>query len=100
MDNVLVAVRARPLSLSESSAGCKNIVTKPNNSPQIIVNSSKQEVFTFNYAFSQDDSQEMVYANAVKPIVKRIFEGTVQPTILFLCRYLLNKNKKYINLRL
>lgn len=75
MDTVSVAVRVRPLVTSESNRGCKNIVAKPNNSAQIIINNSKQDVFTFNYAFSEDDSQEMVFTNAVKPIVKRIFEG-------------------------
>lgn len=83
MDTVSVAIRVRPLVPTERDRGCKNIVAKPNNSAQIIINNSKQDVFTFNYAFSPDDSQEMVYANAVKPIVKRIFEGT-PPNIQFL----------------
>lgn len=85
-DSVKVAVRVRPLVKSEIVRGCQNILNKNQNSAQISINNNaiKQEMFTYDYAFSPDESQEMVYANAVRPIVKKIFQGKLNVEELLL----------------
>lgn len=76
MDTVQVAVRIRPLVASETSKGCQSILSKTSNSAQIIVNSGKEnDMFTYNHVFASDETQEMVYANCVKPIVQKLFQG-------------------------
>lgn len=88
-DSVKVAVRVRPLVKSEIVRGCQNILNKNQNSAQISINNNatKQEMFTFDYAFSPDESQEMIYANAVKPIVKKIFQGKLNTEIIATSTY-------------
>lgn len=80
-DCVRVAVRVRPIVQSEQDRGCRDVIRRPNNSAQIVVENKltsttqKKDAFTYNYAFSSDDTQEMVYANAVKPIIQKLFDG-------------------------
>lgn len=81
-DCINVAVRIRPLVPSEEMKGCQQIVEKVNNRPQVVINGGKNgDVFTFNHVFSQFETQEMVYYNAVKPIVLNLFKGNAE--ILF-----------------
>lgn len=73
---VQVAIRVRPLVTSENARGCQNIIQKTPSQPQISVNSgSKNDLYTFNYVFAPEDTQEMVYENAVKSMVLSLFQG-------------------------
>lgn len=73
---VKVAVRVRPLVESERVRGCENIIQKTPSQPQLCVNSGKKnDLYTFNYVFAPEDTQEMVYENAVKSMVHKLFEG-------------------------
>ncbi|XP_058817650.1 chromosome-associated kinesin KIF4-like [Topomyia yanbarensis] len=78
-DSVKVAVRIRPLSDQEQDRGCRIVVDQPNPLEQQIVIgngiSGKPEAFTFNYAFSPDDNQEQLYENAVRPLLRKLYEG-------------------------
>ncbi|KAJ6639116.1 Chromosome-associated kinesin KIF4, partial [Pseudolycoriella hygida] len=77
MESVQVAVRVRPLVATELSRGCKDIVIKTINEPQVVVQSSSKtsDMYTFNYVFGQHETQEMVYSNAVKPLVLKLLKG-------------------------
>lgn len=76
-DNVKVAVKVRPLSLRESTAGNKCVVDKIPGHPQLILNrtDSKEEAFTFNYVFGEDDSQIKLYDECVKGMLDNLFKG-------------------------
>lgn len=54
MESVQVAVRVRPLVASESARGCKDIVVKTINEPQLVVQSSSKssDMYTFVINFS------------------------------------------------
>lgn len=75
--SVQVAVRIRPLVTSELTRGCESIVKKTPSQPQVIVNSGGKnaDMYTFNHVFAPDDTQEMVYENAVKTMVDKLFKG-------------------------
>lgn len=74
--SVKVAVRVRPLVASEHSRGCENILQKTPSQPQVFVTSgSKNDLYTFNYVFAPEDTQEMLYENAVKSMVLKLFQG-------------------------
>lgn len=74
---VKVAVRIRPLVNSELSRGCESIVRKTPHHPQItVVSGGKQnDVFTYNFVFAPEDTQEMVYENTVRTMVLKLFQG-------------------------
>lgn len=75
-DSVKVAVRIRPLVKTEIERGCQTCLDVVPGEPQIIVcNTAK--VFTFNYVFSSDVSQEEFYDTAIKDMVKNIFQGKI-----------------------
>lgn len=74
-DSVKVAVRIRPLVKSEIARGCDSIVQKTPLQPQITLNSGTNSVYTFNYVFAPEDTQEMVYENAVRSMVLNLFKG-------------------------
>lgn len=89
-DSVKVAVRIRPLVKSEVTRGCDSIVQKTPFQPQITLNSGSNSAYTFNYVFAPEDTQEMVYENAVKSMVLNLFKGqsstcTLLHLDLFLC---------------
>lgn len=75
--SVKVAVRVRPLVESEKNRGCQNIARKTPNQPQVVVNSGskKNELFTYNYVFTPEDTQETVYENSIKTMVTKLFKG-------------------------
>uniref|UniRef100_A0A336K1S3 CSON003310 protein n=1 Tax=Culicoides sonorensis TaxID=179676 RepID=A0A336K1S3_CULSO len=71
--NVQVAVRIRPLVNSEIIKGCQEVVWKTDGVPQ--VNVRDKDAYTFNHVFTQSDSQETVYCDAVEPMIKNLFHG-------------------------
>ncbi|XP_037030847.1 chromosome-associated kinesin KIF4 isoform X2 [Bradysia coprophila] len=77
MESVQVAVRVRPLVASELTRGCKDIVAKTPNEPQVVVQSSTKtsDTYTFNYVFGQHETQEMIYSNSVRPLVLKLLKG-------------------------
>lgn len=75
-DCVKVAVRIRPLVSSEEQRGCQNVVDKTPNVPQVLIDGGRSnEMYTFNYVFSQDDTQETIYDNAVEGLLEPLFKG-------------------------
>lgn len=75
-DCVKVAVRIRPLVPSEEQRGCQNIIDKTPNVPQVLIDGGhSNEMYTFNYVFSQDDTQETVYDDAVESLLDPLFKG-------------------------
>lgn len=72
-DCIKVALRVRPLVRSEVERGCRSIVAKTRDTAQVVVNNKDQ--FTFNFAFSPDETQEMIYVNAIKPLVLKLIKG-------------------------
>lgn len=76
-ESVKVAVRIRPLIDSENNTGCRSIVNKTPTQPQVIVNSGAKTLptFTYNHVFAPEDTQEMIYENAIRNMVLKIFDG-------------------------
>lgn len=76
-DTVKVAVRIRPMINSEKGRGCRSIVTKTATQPQVVVSSGPKttEKYTYNYVFAPEDTQEMIYENAVRSMVLKLFDG-------------------------
>lgn len=74
---VRVAVRVRPLVNSEINRGCQNIATKTPNQQQIVVNAGlkSNKMYTFNYVFAPEDSQRMIYEDAIRSMVENLFKG-------------------------
>lgn len=81
---VKVAVRIRPLVEAENKRACQSIVQKTPNQSQVQVESGNpNHLFTFNYVFAPEDTQEMVYENAVKSMVLHLFQGLLRFSIFF-----------------
>ncbi|XP_055530978.1 chromosome-associated kinesin KIF4 [Wyeomyia smithii] len=78
-DSVKVSIRIRPLNNREKDRGCGIVVEQPNPSePQVVIGngiSGKPEAFTFNYVFSPDDGQELLYESSVRPLLEKLFAG-------------------------
>lgn len=78
-DSVKVAIRIRPLNGREKERGCRMVVDQPSlTEPQIVIGngiSGKPEAFTFNYVFSPTDGQELLYENAVRPLLAKLYAG-------------------------
>lgn len=74
---VRVAVRVRPLVPSEIDRGCQNIASKTPNQQQIMVNAGlkSNKMFTFNYVFTPEDSQRLIYENSIRSMVENLFKG-------------------------
>ncbi|XP_011144099.1 chromosome-associated kinesin KIF4 [Harpegnathos saltator] len=73
-DTVRVALRIRPLVVSEIEKGCQMCLDIIPGEPQIrILNSDKS--FTYNYVFSPDVGQEEFYNVAIKRLIDNIFQG-------------------------
>lgn len=73
-DTVRVALRIRPLVVSEIEKGCQICLDVIPGEPQVrILNSDKS--FTYNYVFSSDVEQEEFYDVAVKKLIDNIFQG-------------------------
>ncbi|XP_032669022.1 chromosome-associated kinesin KIF4 isoform X1 [Odontomachus brunneus] len=73
-DTVRVALRIRPLVISEIEKGCQMCLDVIPGEPQVrILNSDKS--FTYNYVFSPDVEQEEFYDVAIKRLIDNIFQG-------------------------
>jgi kinesin family protein 5 len=71
--NIRVVARFRPLNDSEERAGSKNIVKFPPDQEETILISGK--VYVFDKVFRSDATQEKVYNEAAKEIVKDVLSG-------------------------
>jgi hypothetical protein len=74
--NVKVAVRCRPLSKTEISKGCANIVSiTPTSVTLKLIEKNEDKVFTFDHCYYVDTTQEQVYNDLGRSIVLQAFEG-------------------------
>ncbi|XP_044019738.1 chromosome-associated kinesin KIF4 [Aphidius gifuensis] len=71
-DSVRVAVRIRPLVDSERTKGCVDCLNLTPGQPQIRVS---DKAFTYDYVFGSSTEQDVVYNEAVEPMVNNIFKG-------------------------
>jgi hypothetical protein len=75
-DCVQVAVRIRPLVGRENDQGMQSIVHKSKDEPQVVVGEGRlNEVFTFNHVFDRIMPQKMVYDDAIKGMLDKLFQG-------------------------
>ncbi|CAD8070677.1 unnamed protein product [Paramecium primaurelia] len=82
-DRIVVAIRKRPLSQKEIIKKEEDIIIVQNDN-SVIVKEIKQKVdltkyieehqFNFDLAFNQNHSNEQVYINAVRPIIRAAFQ--------------------------
>ncbi|XP_055371122.1 chromosome-associated kinesin KIF4-like [Condylostylus longicornis] len=72
-DCVKVALRIRPLVKTEIDKGCQEIVSKINGESQVFV--KNHDSYTFNYVFGKNESQIIVYEEAVKSMISKLFKG-------------------------
>lgn len=69
-----VAVRCRPLVEKELTEGCQTCLQFMPGEQQIII--GKDKAFTFDFVFEPTSEQQLVYQDAVVPLVKGLFKGT------------------------
>lgn len=73
---IKVALRVRPQSKNELARGCQSIVSKTRNDNQIIIDGFRsKELYTFNYVFDVEDTQQTIYESSVEPMLTKLFEG-------------------------
>lgn len=72
-DCVRVAIRIRPLVKTEIERGCQSTIDRIPGQPQLTVN--KADGFTFNYVFDPNDSQDVLYKQAVYEMTDKLFKG-------------------------
>ncbi|XP_055843322.1 chromosome-associated kinesin KIF4 [Episyrphus balteatus] len=72
-DCVRVAIRIRPLVKTEIERGCQSTIERIPGQPQLTVN--KTDGFTFNYVFDPNDSQDVLYKDAVYEMTDKLFKG-------------------------
>ncbi|KMQ85555.1 chromosome-associated kinesin kif4 [Lasius niger] len=73
-NTVCVALRIRPLVISEIEMGCQMCLDVVSGEPQVrICNTSK--AFTYNYVFPPKVGQEDFYNIAIKQLIDNIFQG-------------------------
>ncbi|KAK4884404.1 hypothetical protein RN001_000675 [Aquatica leii] len=73
-DSVQVAVRIRPLVVSEISRGCQDILEVFTDINQIRIKDS-DKAFTFNHVCDTLTSQDTFYDTCVKHLVSNLFKG-------------------------
>ncbi|CAF3884398.1 unnamed protein product [Rotaria magnacalcarata] len=71
--NIRVVARFRPLNDSEERAGSKSVVKFPADQDETVLISGK--VYVFDKVFRPDSTQEKVYNEAAKEIVKDVLSG-------------------------
>ncbi|CAF3308219.1 unnamed protein product [Rotaria socialis] len=71
--NIRVVARFRPLNDSEERAGSKSVVKFPADQEETVLISGK--VYVFDKVFRPDATQEKVYNEAAKEIVKDVLSG-------------------------
>ncbi|XP_058066129.1 chromosome-associated kinesin KIF4A-like [Anopheles bellator] len=75
---VKVAVRIRPMTSSEAIRGCQSVVEiSPPDQPQVVIcgGNKPSDIFTYNFAFAPDASQEDLYESVVSQLLSKLFEG-------------------------
>lgn len=70
---VKVAVRVRPLLSKEILHNHQVCVRLVQNANQVII--GKDHVFTFDFVFGKNSTQEEVYAVCIKPLLVSLTEG-------------------------
>lgn len=78
--NVRVAIRCRPMSSKETARGCTSIIDFPGpRAIHIRPPPDKQDRgekdFTFDFSYSQDTTQDLVYSDIGMPIIKQALDG-------------------------
>ncbi|OMJ21376.1 Kinesin-like protein KIF21A [Smittium culicis] len=73
LSNVKVALRVKPLSKTEIDRGEKSCITIIPGTNQISIGSDRS--FTFDYVFSDSNSQADIYNDCVKPLVFQFLNG-------------------------
>lgn len=73
MEEIPVAVRVRPLLSKEILHNHKVCVRLVPNAKQVII--GKDHVFTFDFVFAKNSTQEEVYAVCIKPLPVSLTEG-------------------------
>ncbi|CAF1410976.1 unnamed protein product [Adineta ricciae] len=71
--NIRVVARFRPLNESEERAGSKSVVKFPADQDETVLISGK--IYVFDKVFRPDATQEKVYNEAAKEIVKDVLSG-------------------------
>lgn len=70
---IRVAIRVRPLSLTEAQRGDSNCILMDLKNQQIKINN--KNTFTFNYVFGPENNQTDVYDRAVEKLVTQLSNG-------------------------
>ncbi|OMJ23158.1 Kinesin-like protein KIF21A, partial [Smittium culicis] len=73
LSNVKVALRVKPLSTTEKERGEKSCIRIIPGTNQISIGSDRS--FTFDYVFSDSNSQADIYNDCVKPLVFQFLNG-------------------------
>jgi hypothetical protein len=79
-ESVRVVLRCRPLSDKEKAAGHVNIVTLEPKAGTVAVKDPKQisgleKIFTFDYVFDNNSTQNDVYSATARDIVDSVLHG-------------------------
>ena len=77
-NNILIAIRSRPLSNLELETSSEKTITITSSNIIKITNPSninKKSIFTFDFTFDSDSSQKEIYENTTKPLIKKVLEG-------------------------
>ena len=82
VENILVAVRCRPLSSKEVARGCQSIVEFSGDGKTIKISPSsssnglqEDKYFTFDHCYDEFSEQRRVYQELGGPIVSNALEG-------------------------
>ncbi len=73
MSKVKVAVRARPLSSTELSQGCRECLRL--ESTLGLVDAGGDRKFEFDFVYDPSTAQSVIYEQTTVPLLKRIFDG-------------------------
>ena len=73
---VRVAVRIRPLSKKELGDGCEEALDKPlAGRPQVVFRNCNDKAFTYDFAYGPNTEQDVLFQEAVNPLVDQLFRG-------------------------
>ena len=73
---VRVAVRIRPLSKKELGDGCEEALDKPlAGRPQVVFRNCNDKAFTYDFAYGPNTGQDVLFQEAVNPLVDQLFKG-------------------------
>ncbi|KAF6779684.1 hypothetical protein AHF37_00746 [Paragonimus kellicotti] len=71
--SVKVGVRVRPLSDSETNDGCLSCLSYPSDPSQIMI--GKDKLFSFDFIFNENTSQQMLCEKVALPLVDTVLKG-------------------------